>query len=156
MVKGWLHSLVGIALVLTVCFGWTAPTWAGLGNLPRNEGKALTTKEMRDLVGGGLTGNYDEDVKKLVGSLRNALNLDNSDPGKKDAQADAKYKINAFASRYRRPPYEGLESFTTLRTALNTLASYYNSTARRSVPQKVKDRVFMELDRAEKALAEGL
>lgn len=156
MTKRWMGSLVAVVLAVMVSWGWASPSWASLTNLPRNEGKMLTTKEMRDLVGGGLTGNYEEDVKKLIGSLRNALILPSDDPGKKDAQKDAKYKINAFASRYRRPPYEGLESFTTLRTALNNLATYYNSTARRSVPQQVQDRVLMELDRAEKALAEGL
>ncbi len=151
-----LNCLLSAMLMAAVLFSGVVPSWGSLGNLPRNEGKPLTTREMRELVGGGLTGVYDQDVKKLITSLRTALNLPNDDPGKKAAQADAKYKINAFASRYRRPPYEGLESFTTLRTALNTLATYYNSTARRSVPDKVKERVFMELDRAELALAEGL
>ncbi len=156
MAKGWMRFVGAMALIVAVWWSGIAPSWASIGNLPRNEGKPLTTREMRELVGGGLSGNYDEDVKKLITSLRTALSMDNNDPAKKAAQTDAKYKINAFASRYRRPPYEGLESFTTLRTALNTLATYYNSSARRSVPEKVKERVFMELDRAERALAQGL
>lgn len=153
MAKAVINYVLAGLVLLTFLFSSSLGAWASLSNLPRNEGKPLTTKEMRELVGGGMTGNYEEDVKRLVASLRTAL-----DQETKEAQTDAKYKINAFAARYRRPPYEGLESFTTLRTALNTLASYYNNTTARraSLPQKVKERVFMELDRAERALAEGL
>ncbi|MDX1978429.1 MAG: photosystem II protein Psb27 [Pseudanabaenaceae cyanobacterium bins.68] len=118
--------------------------------------KSLSTKEMRELVSGGLTGNYAEDTNAVVKSLRYAITLPKDAPDKSAAQQDAKYKINAFASRYRRDGDKlRLTSFTTLRTALNSLASYYNSTAKRRVPDKVRDRVLVELDRVELALAQG-
>jgi photosystem II Psb27 protein len=118
--------------------------------------KALSTKEMQKLVSGGLTGNYPEDTAAVVKSLRYAVSLPKNATDKNTAQLDAKYKINAFASRYRRDGDKlRLTSFTTLRTALNSLASYYNSTAKRKVPEKVRDRVLIELDRVELALAQG-
>jgi photosystem II Psb27 protein len=48
-----------------------------------------------------------------------------------------------------------LRSYTTLRTALNNLGSYYTRSTKRVVPQKVRDRVLVELDRVEQALAQG-
>lgn len=105
---------------------------------------------------GGLTGNYVSDTQAVIQSLRYAIGLSASDTNRKTAQADARSKINAFASRYRRDPDKlSLASFTTLRTALNALASYYNGTTKRAVPEKVRDRVLIELERVEAALAQG-
>lgn len=105
---------------------------------------------------GGLTGNYAGDAEAVIKSLRYAIELPANDVGRNAAQAEARSKITAFTSRYRRDSEKlTLSSFTTLRTALNGLASYYNTTSKRSVPAKVRDRVLIELDRAEAALAQG-
>jgi len=122
---------------------------------------ALTLVAVIGLTGcgadpGGLTGNYVSDAEAVIKSLRYAIELPDKDAGRVAAQADARGKINAFASRYRRDADKlKLSSFTTLRTALNGLASYYNTTSKRSVPVKVRDRVLVELDRAETALSQG-
>jgi len=158
----WWQSclrIVAIALLLiSTTFAHISPTFASslfAVDLPIKQ-KALSTKEMRELVGGGLTGNYPEDTAAVVKSLRYAVSLPKEAPDKNIAQQEAKYKINAFASRYRRDGDKlRLKSFTTLRTALNSLASYYNPTAKRKVPDKVRDRVLIELDRVELALAQG-
>jgi photosystem II Psb27 protein len=135
-------------------FGIAAPVLAD-ADAPVKQ-KVLSTKELREIVGGGLTGNYNSDTTAVVKSLRYAVTLPKDAPDKNIAQQDAKYKINAFAARYRRDGDKlRLSSFTTLRTALNSLASYYNSTAKRKVPDKVRDRVLIELDRVELALAQG-
>jgi photosystem II Psb27 protein len=105
---------------------------------------------------GGLTGNYPEDTLAVVKSLRYTVQLPMDAPDRMAAQADARSKINSFAARYHlNTESTTLYSYTTLRTALNALASYYNGTTRRSVPEKVRDRVLVELDRVEAALAQG-
>jgi len=115
-----------------------------------------TNKEILLRESAGLTGNYPQDTMAVVDSLRHAVSLDPKDPNKVAAQTDARYKINAFASRYRRDQEKiKLVSFTNLRTALNALAAYYNGTTKRSVPPKVRDRVLLELDRTEQALQQG-
>jgi photosystem II Psb27 protein len=116
----------------------------------------LTTRELRERVQAGITGNYVEDSKSLVTSIRTALDVSPDSTDKDQIQAEARYKINAYSSRYRTDAEKnGLYSFTTLRTALNSVASYYNGSTRRSVPKKVRDRVMVELSRVDAALAEG-
>jgi photosystem II Psb27 protein len=118
--------------------------------------KVVTNKEILEQANAGMTGNYVEDTQAVVNSLRFAVGLDPKDPKKIEAQTDARFKINSYASRYRRDSEKlGLTSFTTLRTALNALASYYNGTTKRSVPPKIRDRVILELDRVDQALAQG-
>jgi photosystem II Psb27 protein len=105
---------------------------------------------------GGLTGNYTEDTLAVVKSLRYTVQLPMDAPDRPAAQAEARTKINSFAARYHlNTESTTLYSYTTLRTALNALASYYNGTTRRGVPEKVRDRVLVELDRVEAALAQG-
>jgi photosystem II Psb27 protein len=152
-------SIIAIPLLIfsTSLSGFIVPAFATelASNVPAKQ-QVLSTKEMRELVSGGLTGNYGSDTTAVVKSLRYAVTLPKDAPDKNIAQQDAKYKINAFASRYRRDGDKlRLTSFTTLRTALNSLASYYNSTAKRKVPDKVRDRVLIELERVELALAQG-
>jgi photosystem II Psb27 protein len=105
---------------------------------------------------GGLTGNYTDDTLVVVKSLRYAVQLPTDAADRAEAQADARTKINAFAARYHlNTESANLYSYTTMRTALNALASYYNGTTRRSVPEKVRDRVLVEFERVEAALAQG-
>jgi photosystem II Psb27 protein len=105
---------------------------------------------------GGLTGNYIEDTQAVVKSLRYTVNLPKDAPERPAAQAEARAKIGAYAARYHlNTESTTLSSYTTLRTALNALASYYNGSTRRGVPEKVRDRVLVELDRVEAALAQG-
>jgi photosystem II Psb27 protein len=103
-----------------------------------------------------LTGNYTEDTLAVVKSLRYTVQLPADAADRAEAQADARAKISAFAARYHlNTESASLYSYATMRTALNALASYYNGTTRRSVPEKVRDRVLVELDRVEAALAQG-
>ncbi len=105
---------------------------------------------------GGLTGNYTEDTLVVVKALRNAVTLPEGAQNKATAQAEARTKINSYAARYQADPAKtGLYSFTTMRTALNALAGYYNNSTRRDLPQKVRDRVLLELDRVEQAISQG-
>jgi photosystem II Psb27 protein len=100
-----------------------------------------------------LTGNYREDTLALVNVLRTAIELPDSAPNKTAAQADARQMINDFASRYRRDgAVAKLSSYTTIRTALNSLAGHYSSYPNRPVPEKLKNRLEKELNQVEAAL----
>ncbi|MBD1999158.1 photosystem II protein Psb27 [Leptolyngbya sp. FACHB-541] len=101
----------------------------------------------------GLTGNYREDTLALVNSLRTAIELPDGSPNKAVAQTEARQRINDFASRYRRDnSVTKLSSFTTMRTALNSLAGHYSSYPNRPVPEKLRKRLEQEFAQVEAAL----
>ncbi len=102
---------------------------------------------------GALSGNYRQDTLSVIESLRTSLSLPNDSPDQSAAQADARGKINDFFARYRRnDSLLKLGSFTTMRTALNSLAGHYSSYPNRPVPQKLKDRLELEFKQVEAAL----
>lgn len=101
----------------------------------------------------GLSGNYRQDTLEVIGSLRSALSLPDESPDKAAAQAEARQKINDFSARYRRNgSLLKLSSFTTMRTALNSLAGHYSSYPNRPVPKKLQDRLEQEFKQVESAL----
>lgn len=105
---------------------------------------------------GSLTGDYRQDTLAIVTTLRNALELPEDAPDKAVAQAEARKKINDFSARYQRDPsISGLSSFTTMRTALNSLAGHYSSYPNRPVPTKLKNRLEAEFQQVEAALKRG-
>jgi len=104
----------------------------------------------------GLSGTYGEDALALVETLRTAISLPNDAPDKAEAQAQAKRMINDFAARYQRDPsLAKLSSYTTIRTALNSLAGHYSSYPNRPVPEKLKQRLEQEFAQVEAALKRG-
>ncbi|NMG07085.1 photosystem II protein Psb27 [Brasilonema sp. UFV-L1] len=105
---------------------------------------------------GGLTGDYRQDTLAVVNTLRTAIELPQDSPDRVSLEAEARKKINDFAARYQRDgSVSGLASFTTMRTALNSLAGHYSSYPNRPVPQKLKERLEQEFDRVEVALMRG-
>ncbi len=104
----------------------------------------------------GFSGDYRQDTFALLQSLRTAIELPEDAPDKAEAQAQARQKINDFASRYRRDSsVTTLSSFTTMRTALNSLAGHYSSYPNRPIPQKLKNRLEQEFTQVENALKRG-
>src|SRR6476646_9837160 len=104
----------------------------------------------------GMTGNYRQDTLTLLQSLRTAIELPDDAAEKVAAQAQARENIKDFASRYRRDDsLAKLSSFTTIRTALNSLAAHYSSYPNRPLPQKLKDRLEQEFTQVESALNRG-
>ena len=76
----------------------------------------------------GLTGNYGEDTLKVIETITSALDLPDNADNKVSIQSQAREQINDYISRYRRESKSGgLKSFTTMQTALNSLAGYYTS-----------------------------
>ena len=107
-------------------------------------------------AGSGLSGNYPNDTLALVESLRTAIELPQDDPAKREAQAEARQKINDYIALYRRDNSVGnLPSFTTMRTALNSLAGFYNSYGNRPLSEKLKKRLEQEFRQVEVALKRG-
>ncbi len=104
----------------------------------------------------GLTGNYRQDTLDIIGTLKEAIELPADAPDKVAIQAEARNKINSFAARYQRNnSVSNLSSFTTMRTALNSLAGHYSSYPNRPVPEKLKKRLEQEFKRVEAALKRG-
>lgn len=103
-----------------------------------------------------LTGDYRQDTLAVVNILRSAIELPNDAPDKVAIQAQARKKINDFAARYQRDgSVATLNSFTTMRTALNSLAGHYSSYPNRPVPEKLKTRLEQEFKQVENALQRG-
>jgi len=104
-----------------------------------------------------VTGSYSQDTIAVINSLRETLQIPEDSPERIPAQAQAKKLISDFASRYRRDPsLTKLSSFTTMRTALNSLAGHYTSYPNRPIPQKMKDRLEQEFKQAELAIQRGV
>ncbi|MBV8885422.1 MAG: photosystem II protein Psb27, partial [Chroococcidiopsidaceae cyanobacterium CP_BM_RX_35] len=103
-----------------------------------------------------LSGDYRQDTLALVNTMRTAISLPEDAPNKAEAQAEARQKINEFAARYRRDgSVASLSSFTTMRTALNSLAGHYSSYPNRPLPEKLKRRLEQEFKQIETALVRG-
>jgi photosystem II Psb27 protein len=104
----------------------------------------------------GLTGNYSQDTLAVVQNLTTAIELPDDAPNKKEVQGVARSQINDYISRYRRDPKSGgLKSFTSMQTALNSLAGYYTSYGNRPIPEKLKQRLLQEFKQVETALQRG-
>ncbi len=105
----------------------------------------------------GLTGNYTQDTLTVVESLTTAIELPQDPVKAKEVQLAARKQINDYISRYRRNGnYGGLKSFTTMQTALNSLAGFYSSYGNRPLPEKLKKRLLQEFKQVQVALKRGL
>jgi photosystem II Psb27 protein len=103
-----------------------------------------------------LTGDYRQDTSAVVNSLRESIQLPDDSPERSAAQTEARQLINDFTARYRRnTSVAKLGSYTTMRTALNSLAGHYSSYPNRPVPQKLRDRLEQEFKQIELSLSRG-
>ena len=103
-----------------------------------------------------LTGDYVEDTVSVSRTLRDVIDLPQDAENHAEAEAEARSLINDYMSRYRpQPRVNGLSSFTTMQTALNSLAGHYASYANRPLPEALHDRLAKELVKAEKSVIRG-
>ncbi len=106
--------------------------------------------------GGPLSGNYVEDTVAVADTLLATIVLSADDPGRSEAETSARALINDYMARYRpQPKVNGLASFTTMQTALNSLAGHYTNYPNRPVPDALRDRVSKELKKAETGVVRG-
>ncbi|MGK7913943.1 MAG: photosystem II protein Psb27 [Prochloraceae cyanobacterium] len=104
----------------------------------------------------GLSGDYRQDTLTVLENLNAAIDLPAEAPNKSEVQELARQQINDYVSRYRREgKASGLRSFTTMQTALNSLAGFYSSYGNRPLPEKLKKRLKQEFKQVELALKRG-
>ena len=105
---------------------------------------------------GLLTGDYVEDTIAVSRNLRDLIDQPQDAEGHAQAEQDARTLINDYVSRYRpKPRVNGLTSFTTMQTALNSLAGHYATYANRPIPESLHDRLVKELTKAERTAVRG-
>jgi photosystem II Psb27 protein len=103
-----------------------------------------------------LSGNYVDDTVAVAESLIGTIALAADDPGRGESEGRARALINDYMARYRpRPAVNGLASFTTMQTALNSLAGHYANYPNRPVPEALRERVTKELQKAERGVTRG-
>ncbi|MFS8860377.1 photosystem II protein Psb27 [Synechococcus sp. H60.3] len=129
MLKTFFLRLLGLLLSVILVLGWTT----------------ASAQAAR------LTGKYYEDSMTLIQTLRTVLSEADPVMNPAEARAEVMEAMQEFAGRYHGHRYDKLQSFTTLRTVFNTVASHYRTSNRPLDPEKV-ERVLMQLDRAELAL----
>ena len=99
-----------------------------------------------------LTGNYADDTLSVAQTILEMIDIPQDDPSHAQAESEARSLITDYVSRYRaQPRINGLSSFTTMQTALNSLAGHYANYANRPLPEALHDRLAKELNKAEKA-----
>ena len=97
-----------------------------------------------------MTGDYMKDTVSVAEKLRDTINIEQDDEKRPDADKEAVLVITDYISRYRnRSQVNGSLSFTTMQTALNSLAGHYKTFPNRPVPETLKNRLNEELSKAE-------
>ncbi|MBE9173682.1 photosystem II protein Psb27 [Cyanobium sp. LEGE 06143] len=104
----------------------------------------------------GLSGSYVDDTVAVADVLITTVGLEADDPSRAEAEQEARGLINEYMARYRpRNAVNGLSSFTTMQTALNSLAGHYANYPNRPLPEALRERVSKELLKAEKNVVRG-
>ena len=104
----------------------------------------------------GLSGNYVDDTMAVAQSLLTTIAIPQDDPGHAAAETEARALINSYMARYRpQSRVNGLSSFTTMQTALNSLAGHYTNYANRPLPDALRERLEKELKKAERNVVRG-
>ena len=98
-----------------------------------------------------LSGNYSEDTVTVAENLQETIAQPFDSEGTKEQNAETLLLINDYMSRYRpNTKVNDTLSFTTMQTALGSLAAHYKNASNRPIPEKLKDRLNQELTKAEK------
>ena len=119
-------------------------------------GLCLLLTACSDDADGRLTGNYADYTISVAQTLLEVIDIPQDDPSHAQAESDARSLITDYMSRYRpQPRVNGLSSFTTMQTALNSLAGHYANYSNRPLPEALHDRLAKELTKAEKAVVRG-
>ncbi|MFM8605698.1 MAG: photosystem II protein Psb27 [Cyanobium sp.] len=106
--------------------------------------------------GTGLSGSYVDDTVLTARTLLSTIALPQEDAGRAAAETQARALINDWTSRYRpRADIRSLTSFTTMQTAVNSLAGHYANYANRPLPDDLRTRLENELKRAETIAGRG-
>lgn len=108
-------------------------------------------------IAGDITGNYRQDTLTMLEDLSLLVNATEDTEQVAEVRTKARTNINDYVARYRRDAkFKGLRSFTTMQTALNSLAGFYSSYGNRPLSSKLKKRLTQEFRQVEVALKRGL
>lgn len=108
-------------------------------------------------IAGNVTGNYSQDTLNMLSELKVLVDATENTAEIDDARRQARTDINDYIARYRRDAkYRGLRSFTTMQTALNSLAGFYSSYGNRPLSAKIKKRLKQEFRQVQIALKRGI
>ena len=103
-----------------------------------------------------LSGDYENDTVLVAQSLQEVIASQEDSAPNEVKDSEAVTLIYEYISRYRpRGDVNNLVSFTTMQTALNSMAGHYKTFPNRPLPEKLKERLSQELAKAEKSLASG-
>ncbi len=98
-----------------------------------------------------MSGNYQNDTVSVARSLKEVVAIPNDSEGRAEAQKDSVLLITDYISRYRnRSEVNDSVSFTTMQTALNSMAGHIKTFSNRPIPEGLKERLTKELSKAEK------
>ena len=104
-----------------------------------------------------MTGDFVKDTVSVAQSLKETIALEEDDEKISNSKDEALGLITAYISRYRnRPQVNSSSSFTTMQTALNSMAGHYKTFSNRPLPEKLKERLNKELTRAEKVVVKEI
>ncbi len=103
-----------------------------------------------------MSGDYVNDTLEVVNSLKETIALPQDSEGHASAESEAVTLITDYISVYRnRTNVSNLPSFTTMQTALNSLAGHYKNSANRPIPEKLKNRLNKEFEEAGRMVEKG-
>ena len=92
----------------------------------------------------------------MAQTLLTTIALPQEDPAHQEAELQARQLINGYTALYRpRQDIHGLASFTTMQTAVNSLAAHYAGYANRPLPEALRSRLEKELKKAEASAVRG-
>ncbi|MCT0199513.1 photosystem II protein Psb27 [Synechococcus sp. CS-1325] len=105
---------------------------------------------------GPLSGSYVDDTLTVAQTLLSTIAIAADDPGRAEAETAARTLVTGYVAYYRpKPRVNGLSSFTTMQTAINSLAGHYANYANRPLPEALRSRLEKELRKAEASVARG-
>ena len=100
-----------------------------------------------------LSGNFSEDTVEVAETLQGTIALPFDSETHTTTDSQTLLLINDYMSRYRpNTRVNDSLSFTTMQTALGSLAAHYKNAPNRPIPEKLKERLNQELSKAEKQL----
>ena len=96
-----------------------------------------------------MSGDYINDTVSVASSLQETIAIPKEEVGRSDSEDEAVQLITAYISRYRnRSQVNKSLSYTTMQTALNSMAGHYKTFPNRVLPDRLKDRLNNELAKA--------
>ncbi|APD49088.1 photosystem II protein Psb27 [Synechococcus sp. SynAce01] len=103
-----------------------------------------------------LSGTYLDDTMVVAEALLSTIAIADDDPARAEAETSARTLVKDYVAFYRpRGKVNGLSSFTTMQTAINSLAGHYTNYPNRPLPEALKTRVAKELRKAEANVTRG-